>query len=51
MFVRGARHCLVSCVVSPQLRRDTGAFLEGCQGLQRDALRKGYFPFVALVHA
>ena len=51
MFVRGARDCLVSCVVSPQFRSDTGAFLEGSQRLERDALRKGYFPFVALVSA
>ena len=51
MFVRGARHCLAPRVVSPQLRSYTGAFLEGSQGLERDALRKGYFPFIALVSA
>ena len=51
MFVRCACYCLVSCVVSPQLRSDTGAFLKRCQGLQRDPLRKGDAPFVALVNA
>ena len=51
MFVRCARDCLVSCVVPPQFRTDTGAFLEGSQGLQRDPLRKGDAPFVALVNA
>ena len=51
MFVRGARDCLVSCVVFLQLMGDTSAFLERCKGLQRDPLRKGDAPFVALVNA